>query len=68
MIHGSTGRRAVGCKSGIGGGVDAITDVMSGAGTFEFADQNAYVRCDSVKMGIEFVGLTRCIYGHKGNY
>jgi hypothetical protein len=58
------------CATQRGGG-DGRWRLMHGSTgqrAFEFADQKAYFRGDSIRTGIEFIGLTRCIYGHKGNY
>ena len=51
------------------GAVDAIMDIMSGAGCIRVCGSECILQgCDSIRIEIEFIGLTRCIYGHKGNY
>ena len=49
--------------------VDAIMDVMSGAGCIRVCRSEGILQgCDSIMIEVESIGLTRCIYGHKGNY
>ena len=51
------------------GAVNAIMDVMSGAGCIRVCRSEGILQGgDSIRIGIEFIGLTRCVYGHKGNY
>ena len=49
--------------------VDVIMDVMSSAGCIRVCRSEGILQeGDSIRIGIEFIGLTRCVYGHKGNY
>ena len=71
LMHGSTGRRALGCKPGIGGGCGCDYGCYERCGvhsSLQIRRYNILQGYDSIRIEIEFISLTRCIYGHKGNY